>query len=111
MSYNILAQCYVGPGKLAYAHSPPACLLWETRGATILREILERSPDILVLQEVMFDSFDDIRPKLAAAGYAGRIQNGQRRTKAHRHGNATVCTAVLLLYSRHIAVTHLLHRV
>jgi CCR4-NOT transcription complex subunit 6 len=69
-TYNILADIYATRAR--YHYCPLWSLLWTYRRNNILREILNAKADIICLQEVQADHFEDfIYPKLKEAGYEG----------------------------------------
>lgn len=70
MSYNIL--CDKACTLALYGHAPTRALAWESRRDQILQELQGRDPDILCLQEIDLDSFDNFfRPELARTDYKG----------------------------------------
>ncbi|XP_043722331.1 carbon catabolite repressor protein 4 homolog 1-like [Telopea speciosissima] len=67
LSYNVLAQLY------AYyiRYSESWAILWEYRRHNLLREIIEYQADILCLQEVQSDHFENFfEPELVKCGYS-----------------------------------------
>eukprot|EP00475_Leptophrys_vorax_P005145 TRINITY_DN1309_c0_g1_i1.p1 TRINITY_DN1309_c0_g1~~TRINITY_DN1309_c0_g1_i1.p1 ORF type:complete len:652 (-),score=171.69 TRINITY_DN1309_c0_g1_i1:995-2950(-) len=69
-TYNILADMYATRHR--YPYCPLWSLLWTYRRNNILREILNSGADIIGLQEVQADHFDDfLYPKLKENGYEG----------------------------------------
>ncbi|KAM9356484.1 protein angel homolog 2 [Pholidichthys leucotaenia] len=70
MSYNILSQQLLLDNAYLYRHCDPAVLPWEFRLTNLLAEIKEHSTDILCLQEVQEDHYENqIKPALQALGY------------------------------------------
>jgi CCR4-NOT transcription complex subunit 6 len=70
VSYNILCDKYCTQAQ--YGYTPTAALSWEHRRETILAELRERSADIVCLQEIDQESFNDyFRGNLAMDGYKG----------------------------------------
>eukprot|EP00062_Callorhinchus_milii_P025409 gi/632986360/ref/XP_007910193.1/ PREDICTED: protein angel homolog 1 [Callorhinchus milii] len=57
MSYNILSQDLLEMNGSLYTHCPPDYLTWDFRCQNILREFDTWTPDILCLQEVQEDYF------------------------------------------------------
>lgn len=72
MSYNLLAQDLLESHPHLYANSNWEVLVWEYRRARLLEEIDEHLPDIMCLQEVQCNHYDDfLKPKLEKRGYFG----------------------------------------
>ncbi|XP_061603068.1 protein angel homolog 2 [Cololabis saira] len=70
MSYNILSQELLKDNSYLYHHCPPGVLLWDYRLPTLLTEIQQHNADILCLQEVQEDHYENqIKPALQALGY------------------------------------------
>ncbi|XP_029351760.1 protein angel homolog 2 isoform X1 [Echeneis naucrates] len=70
MSYNILSQELLQDNDCLYTHCDPAVLLWDFRLPNLLAEIQHLDPDILCLQEVQEDHYEDqIKPALQRLGY------------------------------------------
>lgn len=70
MSYNILSQDLLLENSYLYRHCDPEVLLWTRRMPNLLTEILQHDADILCLQEVQKDHYENqIRPALQARGY------------------------------------------
>lgn len=70
LSYNIL--CERAATQTAYGYTPTAALNWEHRKGTILAELELRKADILCLQEVDSDCYNEfLRPSLALHDYKG----------------------------------------
>ncbi|XP_077367394.1 protein angel homolog 2 [Festucalex cinctus] len=70
MSYNILAQDLLQANAYLYPRCPPAALHWPHRLRNLLAELRHYDADVLCLQEVQEDHFEDqIRPALRARGY------------------------------------------
>lgn len=94
LSYNILCDFYVSPA--AYGYTPTAALAWENRREIILDELKARNADIICLQEVNSDSFNEfLRPALAVDDYKGffwpksRAQTMSEKDAKHVDGCAT----------------------
>ncbi|PHJ24839.1 endonuclease exonuclease phosphatase family protein [Cystoisospora suis] len=70
MTWNVLAELY---GTLdAFPHCDAYMLAWPYRRARILEEIISQDPDVVCLQEVQSEHFEDFfRPELERHGYAG----------------------------------------
>ncbi|XP_071323414.1 protein angel homolog 2 [Trachinotus anak] len=70
MSYNILSQELLGDNNYLYRHCDPAVLPWEYRLPNLLAEIQQLDADILCLQEVQEDHYENqIKPALQRLGY------------------------------------------
>lgn len=70
LSYNILCDKYATASQ--YGYTPAKALLWETRRDLILAEILVQDIDVICLQEVDRESFQDFfQYQLAAKDYKG----------------------------------------
>eukprot|EP00899_Mesostigma_viride_P011811 jgi/Mesvir1/20630/Mv14856-RA.1 len=68
LSFNVLANLYASPEL--YSYCQPWALGWSYRRQNLLREILNSNADILCLQEVQSDHFEDFfGPELDKAGY------------------------------------------
>ncbi|KAI3930827.1 hypothetical protein MKX01_037273 [Papaver californicum] len=70
LSYNILADMYASPGR--YNYCPASALNWEYRSQNLLHEIIRYDTDVICLQEVQYDHFEEFfMPKLKEIGYSG----------------------------------------
>ncbi|XP_042360019.1 protein angel homolog 2 isoform X2 [Plectropomus leopardus] len=70
MSYNILSQELLQDNVYLYRHCNPGVLPWDHRLPNLLAEIKQYDADILCLQEVQEDHYEDqIKPALQALGY------------------------------------------
>ncbi|XP_047243669.1 protein angel homolog 2 isoform X4 [Girardinichthys multiradiatus] len=70
MSYNILSQELLQDNAYLYRHCDPGVLPWQYRLPNLLAEIQQHDPDILCLQEVQEDHYENqIKPALQALGY------------------------------------------
>ncbi|XP_022062608.2 protein angel homolog 2 isoform X1 [Acanthochromis polyacanthus] len=70
MSYNILSQELLQDNAYLYRHCNPGVLPWEYRLPNLLAEIQQHNADILCLQEVQQDHYENqIKPALQALGY------------------------------------------
>jgi len=83
MTYNILAQLYTN--KEIYNYCPCYALHWNYRKHNLLREITTLSADIICLQEVQGNHFEEFfLPNLSEKGYDGifkgktRLDSGSR---------------------------------
>ncbi|KAH8583190.1 endonuclease exonuclease phosphatase family [Cryptosporidium sp. chipmunk genotype I] len=69
-SWNILAEIYAS--QEAFPHCDAYMLSWSYRKTRIIVEILSHQPDIVCLQEVQTEHFDDFfKPVLQQYGYEG----------------------------------------
>ncbi|CAE6947608.1 CCR4 [Symbiodinium sp. CCMP2456] len=88
LSWNILAPCFAA-GSGHYLHVPAAAMEWEARSDLVVEELIEASPDVIALQEVMYELYEaDLQPRLASLGYVGTMQQRSRKDD-HQTGNAT----------------------
>ncbi|KAK2855902.1 hypothetical protein Q5P01_004637 [Channa striata] len=70
MSYNILSQELLQDNSYLYEHCDPRVLSWDYRRPNLLTEIQQHNADILCLQEVQEDHYENqIKPALQALGY------------------------------------------
>ncbi|KAM4041156.1 protein angel homolog 2 isoform 2-T2 [Anomaloglossus baeobatrachus] len=70
VSYNILSQDLLEDNSSLYSHCRRPYLFWNYRLPNILRELQEMNADILCLQEVQEDHYQEqIKPYLEALGY------------------------------------------
>lgn len=68
LSYNILADAYASSDS--YSYCPSWALSWSYRRQNLLREIVGYRADIICLQEVQYDHFDEFfSPELDKHGY------------------------------------------
>lgn len=70
MSYNTLCDKYATQSQ--YGYTPQSVLSWERRKHVILAELREREPDVMCLQEIDGENYNEFfRPMLAENGYKG----------------------------------------
>ena len=70
LTYNVLAEIYATPD--AYPYCAPWALPWNFRRRSILRELVSYRADIMCLQEVQADHFENFfEPELAKFNYTG----------------------------------------
>nr|XP_020485790.1 protein angel homolog 1 [Labrus bergylta] len=87
MSYNILAQDLLEANEGLYTHCPLEVLDWSYRCSLLLEEILKWAPDILCLQEVQENHYQEqLFPVLSQMGYSCVYK---RRTGNKTDGCAT----------------------
>jgi CCR4-NOT transcription complex subunit 6 len=84
LSYNILCDKYCTQSQ--YGYTPSSALAWESRRTLILAELRERNADIVCLQEIDQESFNEyFRAELAHNDYKGVFWPKSRaRTMAER---------------------------
>eukprot|EP00933_Yihiella_yeosuensis_P069437 TRINITY_DN7597_c1_g2_i3.p1 TRINITY_DN7597_c1_g2~~TRINITY_DN7597_c1_g2_i3.p1 ORF type:complete len:622 (-),score=103.38 TRINITY_DN7597_c1_g2_i3:190-1974(-) len=83
MNWNVLADLYAT--ETVYPYCEKWALSWSWRKHMILKELKSMAADIITLQEVQKDAFDDwFRPQLAEAGYEGVFQAKKRDPIFHR---------------------------
>eukprot|EP00742_Colponemidia_sp_Colp-10_P006180 GILJ01006616.1.p1 GENE.GILJ01006616.1~~GILJ01006616.1.p1 ORF type:complete len:551 (+),score=79.29 GILJ01006616.1:357-2009(+) len=79
LSYNVLAEIYAV--QSLYSYCPLWALSWAFRSRNLLREIDTYGADLLCLQEVQADHFDDFwSPELTKRGYEGLFKQKQRES-------------------------------
>ena len=70
MTYNTLCDKYATTSQ--YGYTPSTALSWEHRKELILQELLAQNSEIICMQEVDMESFNEyFRPKLALYDYKG----------------------------------------
>lgn len=83
MNWNVLADLYCTESM--YPYSEKWTLSWTWRKHLILKELKSMAADIITLQEVQKDAYDDwFKPQLAEAGYEGIYQQKKREPIFHR---------------------------
>ncbi|XP_041814825.1 protein angel homolog 2 isoform X2 [Chelmon rostratus] len=88
MSYNILSQDLLQDNAYLYRHCDPRVLAWNHRLPNLLAEIQQYDADILCLQEVQEDHYENqIKPALQALGYQCEYK---KRTGAKPDGCAVI---------------------
>lgn len=105
-SWNILAQHLFDSTEQWYQHVSPQDPVhkWEQRWDAISKEIQNVQSDIICLQEVEFEAFEqDILPFMKGIGYNGIMQNSKSRRKDHGYGVATFwkCNKFQLCHQSH----------
>lgn len=72
ISYNILSQSCLEDNKHLYDASPPEVLEWDHRKHNLLKEIMHFKADIIALQEVNQNFYDEFfKPNMEMQGYKG----------------------------------------
>jgi len=83
MNWNILADLYAT--ESVYPYCEKWALSWTWRKHLILKELKSMTADIITLQEVQKDAYDEwFRPQLSEAGYEGIFQQKKREPIFHR---------------------------
>lgn len=83
MNWNVLADLYAT--ESVYPYCEKWALSWNWRKHLILKELKSMAADIITLQEVQQDAYNDwFRPELAEAGYEGIYQQKKRDPIFHR---------------------------
>jgi len=89
MSYNLLAEVYAT--RQLYPYCPIWAISWGYRRQIILRELDHHSADVLCLQEMQQDHYDDyMAPQLKARGYEGLFK-AKTRESMGRKGKIDGC--------------------
>ncbi|KAJ7989127.1 hypothetical protein DPEC_G00316300 [Dallia pectoralis] len=71
MSYNILSQDLLEANQELYTHCPLEVLSWDYRFPNLMKEFQKWEPDILCLQEVQENHFNEhLHPALRDMGYS-----------------------------------------
>ncbi|XP_010554898.1 PREDICTED: carbon catabolite repressor protein 4 homolog 2-like [Tarenaya hassleriana] len=96
LSYNILSDSSAG-GDL-YSYCPPWALSWPYRRQNLLREIVGYRADVVCLQEVQNDHFDDFfAPELDKHGYQALYK---RKTNEVSSGNTSTIDGCATFFRR-----------
>ncbi|XP_074263015.1 carbon catabolite repressor protein 4 homolog 1-like [Silene latifolia] len=94
LSYNILSDIYLYPEK--YFYCPQWALNWEYRRENLLHEIMQYDADIVCLQEVQSDHFENFfKPELAKYGYLAAYK---KKTKEVYTGNGYTIDGCAIFY-------------
>lgn len=89
MSYNILAEIYAT--KQAYPYCDSWSLAWPYRRTIIIQELQDSMSDIICLQEVQADSYEnDLLPALSSLGYEGIFKQKTRESMG-QYGKVDGC--------------------
>jgi len=95
LTYNVLAEIYATSD--AYPYCAPWALPWNYRRRTILRELINYRADVMCLQEVQADHFENfLEPELAKYNYAG-VHKCKTREFMGQYGKMDGCA---ILYRR-----------
>ncbi|CAN6930724.1 unnamed protein product [Brassica oleracea] len=96
LSYNILADAYAS--SEIYSYCPTWALSWTYRRQNLLREIVKYHADIVCLQEVQNDHFDEFfAPELDKHGYQAIFK---RKTNEVFVGNTNTIDGCATFYRR-----------
>jgi CCR4-NOT transcription complex subunit 6 len=100
LSYNILCDKYCTQSQ--YGYTPSSALAWEVRRELILSELRQRNADIVCLQEIDQDSFNEyFREALAHCDYKGVFWPKSRaRTMAEREAKLVDGCAIFYKHSK-----------
>ncbi|XP_074663119.1 protein angel homolog 2-like [Tubulanus polymorphus] len=102
MTYNVLAQKLLEDNHYLYSHVNRQYLTWRHRKNELMREIKALSPDVLCLQEVDAEHYENFfNPILINLGYLG---NFKKRTGDKPDGCATYFKADKFTMDRCVAV-------
>jgi len=83
MNWNVLADLYAT--ESVYPYCEKWALSWTWRKHLILKELKSMAADVITLQEVQKDAYDEwFRPQLQEAGYEGIFQQKKRDPIFHR---------------------------
>lgn len=83
MNWNVLADLYAT--ESVYPYCEKWALSWTWRKHLIMKELKSMAADIITLQEVQKDAYDDwFRPQLVEAGFEGVFQQKKREPIFHR---------------------------
>eukprot|EP00479_Gromia_sphaerica_P010633 TRINITY_DN494_c0_g1_i1.p1 TRINITY_DN494_c0_g1~~TRINITY_DN494_c0_g1_i1.p1 ORF type:complete len:217 (+),score=29.41 TRINITY_DN494_c0_g1_i1:498-1148(+) len=90
MNYNVLAEIYAT--QQLYPYCPLRALSWSYRRNNILREILTYNADIICLQEVQANHYDNFfLPELARHDYEGIFKKKTRDNQIERPRRVDGC--------------------
>ncbi|XP_028757415.1 carbon catabolite repressor protein 4 homolog 1 isoform X2 [Neltuma alba] len=97
LSYNILSDIYT---YQKYHNCPTWALVWEYRRHNLLREIIKYNADIICLQEVQSDHFENFfESKLTEEGYMAIYKKKNNEVYT---GNQLVTDGCATFYRRHL---------
>ncbi|ONK74901.1 uncharacterized protein A4U43_C03F11280 [Asparagus officinalis] len=96
LSYNVLSDAYAT--SESYSYCPSWALSWTYRRQNLLREIIGYHADILCLQEVQSDHFDEFfAPELDKHGYQGLYK---KKTSEVYNGNPNAVDGCATFFRR-----------
>ncbi|EMD00095.1 hypothetical protein BAUCODRAFT_63084 [Baudoinia panamericana UAMH 10762] len=101
-SWNTL--CDRAATQAAYGYTPSAALAWDHRRGVILDELTHRKADILTLQEVDTESYNEyFRPNLATEDYKGMFwAKGRAQTMGDKEAKTVDGCAIFYKNSKYI---------
>ena len=94
VSWNILAPKWASPAK--YTWTPPNVLAWDRRQRAIVENLATIDADIICLQEVQVDLWEELNANLGELGYEGILQD----TGSHPVANAVLLRRGVLTLDR-----------
>ena len=101
LDYNILCDKYATSSH--YGYTPPKVLTWDFRRNLILEEIKKRDADIVCLQEVDTECYNDFRRELAMSNYKGvHWPKSRARTMADREARLVDGCAIFYKCQKYI---------
>ena len=102
LSHNILCDRYAT--RTQYKHTPARALQWEYRRDLVFEEIKELNADIVCLQEIDQENFNEFfRKELAILGFKGFIwQKSRARTMIEREAKLVDGCAIFYRASKYI---------
>ncbi|KAF1956764.1 glucose-repressible alcohol dehydrogenase-like protein transcriptional effector [Byssothecium circinans] len=108
LSYNILCDKYCTQSQ--YGFTPSGALAWDHRREMILAELRARNADIVCLQEIDQESFNDFfREALAHDDYKGVFfPKSRARTMAEREAKLVDGCAIFYKHSKYILLDKIL---
>jgi mRNA deadenylase 3'-5' endonuclease subunit Ccr4 len=92
VSWNTLSKTWLEKGRddTDYVNVPLECFDWSSRSQQLVAGLLALDADVILLQEVDFEVFQDsFMDPLSQAGYQGIMQNDIKRAEEQPCGNAT----------------------
>ncbi|KAK4553429.1 Glucose-repressible alcohol dehydrogenase transcriptional effector [Recurvomyces mirabilis] len=101
-SWNIL--CDRAATAQAYGYTPSDALAWDRRRSMILNEVTDRNADILCLQEIDVENYNEyFRPNLATEDYKGVFwPKGRAQTMGERESRIVDGCAIFFKNSKYI---------
>lgn len=98
LTYNMLSDIYAHPEK--YFYCPQWALSWEYRQKNLLHEVLLYDADILCLQEVQSDHFENFfKPQLITYGYSAIYK---KKTNEVYTGNGYTSEGCAIFFRNHV---------
>ena len=100
LDFNILCDRYANSSH--YGYTPPKVLSWEYRRDLIVEEIKKRDADIVCLQEIDTESYNDFRRELAFSYKGVHWPKSRARTMADREARLVDGCAIFYRYQKYI---------